>query len=154
MSYIEVKNYLIDKGFKDRITEFDKSSATVKLAAEAIGCNENLIAKSITFKIVNRVIMIVASGDSKIQNRKYKDEFQTKAKMLGYEETKEKVGHEVGGVCSFLVNKDVEIYLDESLKRFEKVYLACGSSNTVVGLKLDELVEIVDFVKWIDVCKY
>lgn len=85
MSYIEVKNYLIDKGFKDRITEFDKSSATVKLAAEAIGCNENLIAKSITFKIDNRIIMIVASGDSKIQNHKYKDEFQTKAKMLGYE---------------------------------------------------------------------
>lgn len=154
MSYIEVRDFLEEKGFKDRIKEFDKSSATVELAAKAIGCSEELIAKSILFKIDERVIMIVASGDTKIQNRKYKDEFNVKAKMLNHSEAKEKVGHEVGGVCPFLVKKDVEIYLDNSLKRFEYVYPACGSSNSVVKLKLDELVEIVDFIKWVDVCKY
>lgn len=153
MAIEKVRAYFKTKGIEDRIQEFEVSSATVALAAQALGCDENRIAKTLSFHVKEKVVLIVAAGDAKIDNSKYKAFFGAKAKMLAYEEAEELIGHAVGGVCPFAVNEGVEVYLDESLKRFETVFPACGSSNSAIELTLNELEEYSGYISWIDVCK-
>lgn len=154
MSVEKVKEYFKEKNLEDRVSEFETSSATVGLAAEAIGCSTNQIAKSLGLKTKNsEAILIVVSGDSKINNQKFKEEFNYKAKMLSAEETLELIGHGVGGVCPFCVRENVKIYLDTSLKENEIIYPAAGSSNSAVRLSIEELENLVEYEKWIDVTK-
>jgi len=153
MSIERVQAYFEEKGIADRIRVFDSSSATVALAAHALGCEECRIAKTLSFHVDERVVLVVAAGDVKIDNPKYKAQFGTKAKMLSFEEAPVLIGHAVGGVCPFAVNDGVEVYLDVSLKRFKTVFPACGSSNSAIEVTLEEL-ENLSFPKgWIDVCK-
>lgn len=153
MSIDKVKEYFKKYGMEDKIQEFDVSSATVELAAEALHCEPCRIAKTLSFMAEGRPLLIVAAGDAKIDNRKYKTQFGTKAKMLSPEEVERLIGHAVGGVCPFAVNNNVDIYLDESLKRFKTVFPACGSSNSAIELTIDELEKYSSFSLWIDVCK-
>ena len=153
MSVEKVRKYFKTKGIDDRIQEFEVSSATVALAAKALHCEENRIAKTLSFHIGEKVILIVSAGDAKIDNAKYKGQFGTKAKMLSFDEAEPLVGHAIGGVCPFAVNEGVETYLDVSLKRFSTVFPACGSPNSAIELSLKELEEYSDYIKWIDVCK-
>lgn len=153
MSVEKVKKYFEKKGIADRIREFEVSSATVALAAKALQCEENRIAKTLSFHVGERVVLIVTAGDAKIDNAKYKLKFGTKAKMLSFDEAEPLTGHAIGGVCPFAVNNVVETYLDISLKRFDTVFPACGSSNSAIELSLKELEEYSDFKEWIDVCK-
>lgn len=153
MAIEKVKEYFKERGVEHRIQEFECSSATVALAAKALQCEENRIAKTLSFHLKDKVILIVAAGDAKIDNQKYKGFFGTKAKMLSFEEVEPLVGHGVGGVCPFAVNKGVEVYLDKSLMRFDTVFPACGSSNSVIELSLEELEKYSNCVSWIDVCK-
>ena len=154
MSLENVKEYLKKFNKESEILEFELSSATVELAAVAVGTEPSRIAKSLTFMVGGKPIMIVCAGDVKIDNSKYKGVFGEKAKMLNFEEVEKLVGHKVGGVCPFAIKSDVKVYLDESLKRFEKVYPACGSGNSAIGLTIGELEEISqNFVEFIDVCK-
>lgn len=153
MAIEKVREYFRTKGMEDRIREFEVSSATVALAAEALGCDENRIAKTLSFHVQERVVLVVAAGDARIDNPKYKAFFGTKAKMLSFDEAEELIGHAVGGVCPFAVNPGVEVYLDESLKRFETVFPACGSSNSAIELSIKELEDYSGFISWIDVCK-
>lgn len=153
MSIEKVRNYFKDKGIEDRIQEFEVSSATVALAAQALNCEECRIAKTLSFHVGDEVVLIVAAGDVKIDNSKYKAMFNTKAKMLSFDEAEPLTGHAVGGVCPFAVNEGVKVYLDVSLKRFETVFPACGSSNSAIELSMDELEKYSDAVAWIDVCK-
>ena len=153
MSIQRVRDHLKAFGAEDRILEFEVSSATVALAAEALGCAPERIAKTLSFKIGEGCVLIVAAGDARIDNPKFKAFFQTKAKMLTPDEALSLVGHAVGGVCPFGVNEGVEIYLDESLKRFDYVYPACGSSNSAIKLSLPELEQFSAAKGWIDVCK-
>ena len=153
MSIEKVREYFKTKGIDERIQEFEVSSATVTLAAKALHCEENRIAKTLSFHMGEKVILIVAAGDAKIDNAKYKAKFGIKAKMLSFDEAEPLVGHVIGGVCPFAVNAGVETYLDVSLKRFNTVFPACGSPNSAIELSLEELEEYSDFIKWIDVCK-
>lgn len=153
MSIERVREYFKTKGIDGRIQEFEISSATVPLAAKALHCEESRIAKTLSFHIGEKVILIVAAGDAKIDNAKYKAQFGTKAKMLSFDEAEALVGYAVGGICPFAVNEGVEIYLDTSLKRFSTVFPACGSSNSAIEFSLQELEEYSGFIKWIDVCK-
>lgn len=153
MSVEKVRKYFKTKGIDDRIQEFEVSSATVALAAKALHCEENRIAKTLSFHIGEKVILIVAAGDTKIDNAKYKAQFGAKAKMLSFNEAELLVGHAIGGVCPFAVNAGVETYLDVSLKRFSTVFPACGSPNSAIELSLKELEEYSGYIKWIDVCK-
>lgn len=153
MSLIKVKEYFKKYNMDKQIIELNESSATVAEAAHALHCLECEIAKSLSFKIDENVIIIVTAGDAKIDNSKYKQEFNTKAKMLTFEEVEPLTGHEVGGVCPFALNDNVKVYLDESLKRFKYVYPACGSHNSAIKLTLEELEKYSNFEKWIDVCK-
>ena len=153
MSVEKVREYLKQFGVADKIEEFDTSSATVELAAKALGCEPERIAKSIACEKENESVLIVTAGDTKLDNAKYKAQFSTKAKMIPPQEVEEKVGHAVGGVCPFAINKSVMVYLDISLKRFNKVYPACGSSNSAIGLSIDELVQCSNSIGWVDVCK-
>lgn len=153
MSIEKVRAYFKEKGIESRIQEFDVSSATVELAAQALGCDGCRIAKTLSFHVEDRVVLIVAAGDVKIDNSKYKAQFHTKAKMLSYDEAPDLIGHAVGGVCPFAVNEGVEVYLDESLKRFETVYPACGSSNSAIELTISELEELSGYKAWVDVTK-
>lgn len=152
MAFEVAKNHLINKGYADRIMEFEVSSATVELAAIAVGTEPARIAKSLTFMVDNAAVMVICAGDAKVANSKFKAFFHTKAKMLTYEEVGTLIGHNVGGVCPFGVNPDVKIYLDESLKRFDIVYPACGSDNSAVKLTIPELEDASDYLEWIDVC--
>ena len=153
MAIEKVKAYFKTQGMENRIQEFEVSSATVALAAQALGCDENRIAKTLSFHVGDKVVLIVTAGDAKIDNPKYKVFFGAKAKMLAFEEAEELIGHAVGGVCPFAVNEGVEVYLDESLKRFETVFPACGSSNSAIELTINELEQHSGFISWIDVCK-
>lgn len=153
MSIEKVREYFKTKGIAERIQEFEISSATVALAAKALQCDENRIAKTLSFHVGEKVVLIVTSGDTKIDNAKYKAQFGTKAKMLSFDEAEPLIGHAVGGVCPFAVNTGVEIYLDVSLKRFDTVFPACGSSNSAIELSLKELEEYSGFISWVDVCK-
>lgn len=129
------------------------SSATVELAAEALHCEPQRIAKTLSFMVDGHAVLVVAAGDAKIDNSKYKAQFGTKAKMLSPEEAESLVGHAVGGVCPFAVNEGVPVYLDVSLKRFETVFPACGSSNSAIELTISELETYSGYVEWVDVCK-
>ena len=153
MSISRVKDYLSKYDLEDRIMEFGVSSATVSEAALALDCSEGEIAKTLSFYVNDMPILIVVAGDEKIDNHKYKQLFHVKAKMIPYDEVESVIGHGVGGVCPFGVNDGIKIYLDESLKRFSKVYPACGSSNSAIGLTIKQLEEIVNYESWIDVCK-
>ena len=154
MSIERVKAFFAGKGMADRVLEFDVSSATVELAAAALGCEECRIAKTLSFHVDDRVVLVVMAGDVKIDNQKYKAFFGTKAKMLAFEEAPVLIGHAVGGVCPFAVNEGVEVWLDESLKRFETVFPACGSSNSAIELTNEELEKYSKSIGWVDVCKY
>ncbi len=138
---------------ENRIQEFDVSSATVELAAAALGCEPKRIAKSLSFKVDDRAILVVTAGDAKVDNSKYKACFHSKAKMLSPDEVETFIGHAVGGVCPFSINKNVDVYLDISLKRFKTVFPACGSSNSAIELTIDELEKYSNPLQWIDVCK-
>ena len=153
MSIQKVREYLAAYGAADRIREFDVSSATVELAAKALGCAESRIAKTLSFILGDRVVLVVAAGDVKVDNRKYKDFFGGKAKMLAREDAERLTGHAVGGVCPFAVNDGVEVWLDESLKRFGTVFPACGSASSAIELTLDELEKFSRAKGWTNVCK-
>lgn len=153
MSIDKVRAYFRSLGMEDKVMEFDVSSATVELAAQAVGCEPQRIAKTLSFMVDGHPILIVAAGDAKIDNHNYKVQFGTKAKMLSPEEAVELVGHAVGGVCPFAVNEGVTVYLDESLKRFETVFPACGSANSAIELTIPELERYSGFKAWVDVCK-
>lgn len=153
MSIERAREYLRQFALAERVIEFERSSATVAEAAVAAGCTEGEIAKTLSFLVEDKPILIVVAGDCKIDNAKYKKEFSAKAKMIPFEMVEELIGHQVGGVCPFGIKEGVTVYLDESLKRFEMVYPACGSSNSAIRLTLSELAEASGFQKWIDVCK-
>ena len=153
MSIDKVREYFKTEGIDGRIQEFELSSATVTLAAKALHCEESRIAKTLSFHAGEKVILIVTAGDSMIDNAKYKAQFGTKAKMLSFDEAEPLIGHAVGGVCPFAVNEGVEVYLDVSLKRFDTIFPACGSSNSAIELTPNELEKYSGFIKWIDVCK-
>ncbi len=153
MSIERVRSYFAGLGLADKILEFEVSSATVALAAQALGCEECRIAKTLSFHQGDKVVLIVMAGDAKIDNAKYKAVFGMKAKMLAFEEAEPLIGHAVGGVCPFAVNEGVEVWLDESLKRFETIFPACGSSNSAIELTPDELERYSNCLGWIDVGK-
>ena len=153
MSIQKVKEFFTQYGIADRIQEFEVSSATVELAAQALGCEGCRIAKSLSFKIDDNAILVIAAGDAKVDNAKYKAQFGAKAKMLSFDECEAFIGHAVGGVCPFAINEGIAVYLDESLKRFETVFPACGSSNSAIELTLPELEKYSNYNSWVDVCK-
>lgn len=153
MSIERVKAYFAEKGMDSRVLEFHVSSATVELAAAAVGCEPARIAKTLSFLLEDHPILIVTAGDAKIDNSKYKGTFHKKAKMLTADEVVEMVGHAVGGVCPFAVNDGVLVYLDVSLKRFQSVFPACGSGNSAIELTIRELEAHSGFETWVDVCK-
>lgn len=153
MAIEKVKAYFYPLGLADRIQEFSISSATVALAAQALHCKECRIAKTLSFHLADKTILIVTAGDMKIDNAKFKALFSAKAKMLAFDEVEPLIGHGVGGVCPFAVNDGVTVYLDVSLKRFATVFPACGSANSAIELTPDELEKYANSKAWIDVCK-
>ena len=153
MSIEKVREYFRTQGIEDRILEIDVSSATVELAAQAVGCEAARIAKTLSFMVDGAPVLIVAAGDAKVDNPKYKRQFAAKAKMLTAAEAAELVGHAVGGVCPFAVKPGVKVYLDASLKRFETVYPAAGSGNSAIELTIPELERYSGYTAWVDVCK-
>ena len=153
MAFERAKNHLEKYGLEDRIIEFPISTATVRLAAEALGCTDGEIAKSMAFFLGEDAILIISAGDKKIDNAKYKQYFKVKAKMIAYEVVEEYIGHAAGGVCPFGINENVKVYLDESLKVYEYVYPACGTPNTAVKLRIEDLEKASNYVEWVDVCK-
>ena len=153
MSIEKVRAFFERFGISDRIREFDVSSATVELAADALGCEPCRIAKTLSFAVNGAVVLIVTAGDVRIDNPKFKAQFGTKAKMLKADEVGKLVGHSVGGVCPFGINDNVSVYLDESLRRFETVFPACGNSSSAIELTIEELEKYSDYVGWIDVCR-
>ncbi len=153
MSIEKGRAYFRQFGMEDRVLEFNVSSATVELAALALGVEGARIAKTLSFKKGNSCILILAAGDARIDNHKFKDKFHMKAKMPSPDEVLTLVGHPVGGVCPFGINDGIDVYLDESLKRFETVFPAVGSGNSAIELNLDELYKYSNAVEWIDVCK-
>lgn len=155
MSVERVREYFQQYGIAERIQEFDVSSATVALAAEALRCKPELIAKTLAFKLKHqdKAILIVTAGDARVDNAKYKAKFGEKALMIAHDEAANVIGHAVGGVCPFAVNDGIDIYLDISLKRFETVFPACGSSNSAIELSIPELEQYSKPIGWVDVCK-
>ena len=154
MSIQKVREYFRCLGIEERIREFEVSSATVELAAIAVGVEGERIAKTLSFKVGEEPILIVAAGDAKVNNGAYKVFFHTKAKMLTHEEAHTMIGHDVGGVCPFALPENVKVYLDESLKRFATVFPAAGSSNSAVEMTCEELERYSsNFTAWVDVCK-
>lgn len=153
MAIDKVREYMKQFGKEQDIREFNESSATVELAAQALQCAPERIAKTLSFLVQDDPVLIVAAGDGRIDNQKYKAQFGTKAKMLTPEQAETMVGHAVGGVCPFAVNEGVKVYLDASLKRFETVFPACGSANSAIELTLAELEKYSGALAWVDVCK-
>lgn len=153
MAIEKVKEFFARHGMADRVLEFEVSSATVELAAQALNCEPRRIAKTLSFMVDGRPILIVAAGDAKIDNPKYKAQFAAKAKMLTPGEAETLVGHAVGGVCPFGLNEGVTVYMDESLKRFETVFPACGSGNSAIEPTILELEQYSGCAAWVDVCK-
>ena len=153
MAFEAAKQYLDSIGLGDRVEEFDVSSATVELAAQAVGCEPAHIAKTLSFLAGNEGMLIVAAGDAKVDNHKYKETFHTKAKMMTPDQAVELVGHAVGGVCPIGIKPGIKVYLDESLRRFDIVYPACGSANSAVRLSIPELESASKSSGWVDVCK-
>lgn len=153
MSVEKVKEFFKQYNIDNNILEFKVSSATVELAAQAIGCEPKKIAKTMAFIIEKTPIVVVTSGDAKISNSKYKEKFGVKAKMIEPDSLDAMIGHEMGGVCPFALKEEVVVYLDESLKRFKSVFPAAGSSNSVIELTLSELEKYSNYKEWVDVCK-
>ena len=154
MSIAAVREYFSQWGMENRVLEFDVSSATVELAAQALNTAPARIAKSLSFKLEDRAILIIAAGDAKVDNAKFKGFFHTKAKMLTPDEVTTLVGHAVGGVCPFAIHPDVDVYLDISMKRFGTVFPACGSANSAIELTCDELEKYACNCRgWVDLCK-
>lgn len=153
MSMERARAWLTKFGYEDRIQEFSESSATVELAAQRLGVEGARIAKTLSFKVENQAILVVAAGDVKVDNSKYKATFHTKAKMLQHDEVEPMTGHMVGGVCPFGVNEGVKVYLDESLKRFETVFPAVGTAASAIELTIPDLEKVSAFESWVDVCK-
>ena len=153
MAIEKVKEFFKAFNKENKVIEFETSSATVELAALALNCEPCRIAKTLSFLVNESAILIVCAGDVKIDNSKFKAQFNTKAKMLEFAQVEPLIGHAVGGVCPFAINENVSGYLDESLKRFETVFPACGSSNSAIELTISELEKYSNFVSWIDVCK-
>ena len=153
MSLERAKAHLERFGLADRVQLFDVSSATVELAAQAVGCEPAHIAKTLSFLLPEGPVLILAAGDARIDNGKYKAQFHTKAKMIPHDQVEELIGHGVGGVCPFGVKEGVPVWLDESLRRFDIVYPAAGTSNSAVKLTLAELEQASQALGWVDVCK-
>ena len=153
MSIESVRAYLAQYGAQERIREFDVSSATVELAAQALGCAGARIAKTLSFLVDGACVLVVAAGDARVDNHRFKEQFHTKAKMPAPAEVEALVGHAVGGVCPFAVKAGTKIYLDESLRRFETVFPACGSANSAIELTIPELEQYARADAWVDVCK-
>ena len=153
MAIEKVREYFRTLGMEDRILEFDVSSATVALAAQALHCEEARIAKTLSFLVGENSVLVVAAGDARVDNHKFKQTFGVKAKMIPADEVEARVGHAVGGVCPFAVLPGVQVFLDMSLRRFETVYPACGSANSAICLTLPELERCADSAQWVDVCK-
>lgn len=153
MAIEKVRTYLKNYNADQRIIELNESSATVDLAAQALGVEGARIAKTLSFLVHEEAILIVTAGDAKIDNKKFRSFFEVKAKMIEKEEVETRIGHDVGGVCPFAVNEGVSIYLDESMKRFETLFPACGSSNSAIELSIAEMEEFIPYEAWIDVCR-
>ncbi len=153
MSIERVRNYFKSQGMEEKVLEFTVSSATVELAAQALNCEPCRIAKTLSFNVNSTPVLIVAAGDARIDNPKFKAQFVAKAKMLSPDDAVTLIGHAVGGVCPFAVNDGVQVYLDASLKRFETVFPACGSANSAIELTIPELEEHSHCLGWVDVCK-
>ncbi len=153
MSIEKGRAYFRALGIEERVLEFDVSSATVELAAKALGVEGARIAKTLSFKAPDGCLLVLAAGDARIDNHKFKDTFHVKARMLTADEVLELVGHPVGGVCPFGCSEGVPVYLDESLKRFQTVFPAVGSANSAIELNLDELYRYSKALGWVDVCK-
>lgn len=153
MSVEKVKAYFRQHGMEERVREESHSSATVEAAAETLGCGPERIAKTLSFRLEEQIILVVTAGDRKIDNKKYRTTFGKKAQMLKASEVEELVGHAVGGVCPFAVKEGVQVYLDESLKRFETVFPAAGSGNSMIELAIGELEQYSRPVRWVDVCR-
>lgn len=153
MSYLKASEHLKKYNLEDRIILFPVLTSTVREAAEALNCTDGEIAKSLAFIINDSPILVIAAGDKKIDNAKYKQEFGVKAKMVSFDLVEEIIGHPAGGVCPFGVNDNVKVYLDESLKDYEIVYPACGTHNSAVKLKIFEIERASNYIKWVNVCK-
>lgn len=154
MAIDKVKKYFKEFGMEDKVIEFDISSATVELAAIALNTEEKRIAKTMSFRLKDKCILVVLAGDAKISNSKYKAFFHEKAHMLKFEEVESTIGHPVGGVCPFAINEGIDVYLDESLKRFETVFPACGSANSAIELTIKELEKYSNYKEWVDISEY
>ena len=153
MSIEKVKAYFKRFNMEDKVIVLEQSSATVELAAKALGIEEARIAKTMSFLIDENPILVVAAGDTKIDNKKYKEKFHTKAKMIPFDFVEKYIGHAAGGVCPFGLNEGVKVYLDDSLKTLQYVFPACGSSNSCIKLTIEELERYSHFIEWIDVCR-
>ncbi len=153
MSLEKAKKYLEEKGFADRIIILEESTATVTQAAGALGVEPGMIAKTMSFIKDGKAMLVLTEGNARVDNRKFKDTFGVKAKMIPFDEVEELVGHAPGGVCPFGINKGIPVYLDESLKNFETVYPAAGNDHSAVKLSLKELESVAEAVGWVDVCK-
>ena len=153
MSLEKAKEYLAEKGYADHVIELEDSSATVQLAAQALGVEPGMIAKTMSFLIGEEAILILTEGTAKVDNRKYKDIFHMKAKMIPFEEVENWIGHAPGGVCPFGIKEGIKVYLDESLKQFDTVYPAAGNDHSAVKLTIAELEEVAGAAGWVDVCK-
>ncbi|MBQ7841061.1 MAG: YbaK/EbsC family protein [Lachnospiraceae bacterium] len=153
MAIEKARQFFAAYGMENRIREFEVSSATVELAAKAVGVEGKRIAKTLSFWVHEQPILIVTAGDAKIDNAKYKAKFGAKAKMLAHDEVETVIGHNVGGVCPFGIHEGIDVYLDISLKRFETVFPACGSDNSAIELDMEELERYSGSKEWIDVCK-
>ena len=151
MAIENVHAFLAQFGMEGRILESEESSATVALAAIAFGTEERRIAKTLSFLLGDRAILVVAAGDAKVSNQKFRAQFGAKAKMLTPQQVHDMVGHDVGGVCPFAINDGVDVFLDESLRRFPTVFPACGSSNSAIELTLGELERLSGSKAWVDV---
>lgn len=153
MTLESAKKHLEKYNKSKDIKILDVSSATVELAALALNCEPERIAKTLSFLVNENPVLIVTAGDTKIDNSKYKSQFGTKAKMIPSETLIDIVGHEPGGVCPFGIKENVKVYLDNSLKRFETVFPACGSANSAIELTIPEIEELSNYLEWIDVSK-
>ena len=153
MSLAKAKKYLEEKGYVDHIIELEDSSATVELAAQALGVEPGMIAKTLSFLIGDTPILILTEGTVRIDNHKYKDTFHAKAKMIPFDDVEAYIGHAPGGVCPFGIKEGIPVYLDESLKKFDIVYPAAGNDHSAVKLTIAELESVSGEKKWVDVCK-
>lgn len=153
MAFEIVKEYFENKGLGDRVKDLPQSSATVEEAAQALGCEPKLIAKTMSFLVGDKAILVLAAGDARVDNKKYKETFHQKAKFIPFDKVEGYIGHAPGGVCPFVIHEGVEVYLDESLKRFELVYPAAGSGHSAVELSIPELEEYSNYLAWVDICK-